>query len=221
MKMRIKPLLLGLCGLFTTALGLGSAHATVVLAYDLPGLVSASNQIVRGRVQSQNSRWDQAGKHIITEVVIAVDSRFKGAPNSTVTIQRLGGTVGDITQKVVGEASFSIGEEVFLFLRDYKMMPSSQGSNATQGGTRTFSSPVGMAQGKLHVVRTQGQPPSVQFRPEGMTAAVKRPGASISLLAAKPTETPLDDLEATVRELVAQGDAAKTETPTTAPRNAK
>ena len=128
----MKHLLLGLVITCTTSL---SASATVVESLDLTQLVGRSDRIVRGHVASQRAYW--ADGRIWTDATIRVDQAFKGGPVAQLVVRRLGGKVGGIGMRTIGEVEFADGEEVFLFVR--------RAADVYQT--------VGLSQGKFRILR--------------------------------------------------------------------
>ena len=101
-------------------------------------LVRSSSLIVIGQVESQTGRYDEQDR-IVTDVTLRVEECLHGAVarSSRITIERLGGVVGDVGMHVEGEARFSNGQRVLLFGQRYV---------TPRGGVVR---PVGMAQGVL------------------------------------------------------------------------
>src|SRR5207248_4291551 len=87
--------------------------------------------------EKSESRWTADRQAIFTEVTVRVARVYKGAvkPGETVTVRREGGVVDGIGMRVFGAPSFTVGEEVLVFVE-------------TRGGAPYT---VGMTQGKLHV----------------------------------------------------------------------
>jgi hypothetical protein len=152
-----------------------SARATVVLSLDLRELVARSERVVRGHVTAQRSFWDDAHRGIFTDVTIRVDATFKGEPVQSLVVRRLGGSVGGIGMRTIGEVEFGNGEEVFLFLR--------------RRMADTYQT-VGLAQGKLHIVRDAA----------GARAVTNLQGARL-LGEGQPAVRMLGELERDVRAL--------------------
>ena len=121
-----------------TVLGLSAgprhAGASLVEALDLRELTALSNRVVIGEVLSVRSQWDKDHKRIFSTMEIQVAEVWKGTPPSggRITVQQLGGSVGDIEMKVHGLSRFEAGERAVLFLA---------------GGDRA-SSLVGLGQGR-------------------------------------------------------------------------
>ena len=128
-----------LAGAAACALTSAVAGATTLLAMDVPSLAKGADAIVRGSVASSNSHWTGDHLRIVTEVEIEVAEVLKGGVPKRLTVVQPGGVVGDIGQKVSGLASFTVGEEVVLFLE------------RRAGDTFLVS---GMAQGKFRVERS-------------------------------------------------------------------
>jgi hypothetical protein len=62
------------------------------------------------------SSWNAAHTQILTDVYVRASQYVKGGGPGTVHLQLLGGTVGEITMAVLGQADFTPQEDVFLFL---------------------------------------------------------------------------------------------------------
>lgn len=88
---------------------------------DLPYsyLIEHSDAIVTGNVISVESRWNDNGTGILTEVIISVDRIILGdLPNDPVLIFD-GGTVGNVTQWVEGVPIIFKGDYLGLFLNEH------------------------------------------------------------------------------------------------------
>lgn len=94
-----------------------SAHAGTVQELSFEGLVGAADLIVKGRVEELNTKQKRDQRSITTIITVSVEQQFKGAKFSLVTIEQPGGSVGDIALGVPGQPEFSLGENVFLFLK--------------------------------------------------------------------------------------------------------
>lgn len=94
-----------------------SAGATTMLRVDVPELTRSADAIVQGTVRRMESRWSGDGRRIVTDVEIQVAEALKGQPGDTVLVTLPGGRMGELGQKVSGEASFAPGEEVVVFLQ--------------------------------------------------------------------------------------------------------
>jgi hypothetical protein len=115
-----------------------AARATVLVPLDTKALTARADRVVLGTVESQAARWTDDHQAIFTDVTIRVTRAYKGAlkPGERVVVRREGGVIDGIGMRVFGAASFSVGEEVVVFLE-------------TRGGAPYT---VGMTQGKLRVV---------------------------------------------------------------------
>ncbi|MGQ9572859.1 MAG: matrixin family metalloprotease [Chloroflexota bacterium] len=105
----------------------GTSHTGGGLAVVLPAtvdqLTDASSHVVVGRVKGFQSCLDRASGSITTQVVLACTQFLKasGSPGPTaaeVTIEVLGGEVGDIGMRAGTSPEFAVGEQAVLFLRD-------------------------------------------------------------------------------------------------------
>jgi hypothetical protein len=174
----------------------GRAHASLVIALDLPAMVEHADHVAVVDVASVSAAWDDKHERILTTIDLAVVEAWKGpmTPASHVKVVQPGGTVGDIQMTVFGMSQFTPGERALVFLR----------------GTPQAASVVGMAQGKRLVRRDAGTG-------RWMVHAPERAGASFVLApqASKATTPPvfetrlrgLDELRAEVRGLVNIGKA--------------
>lgn len=188
------PALAGLLlmGLLSLA---GGALATQLEPLDLGALTARASHIVVGVVEGQRALWsDAARSSIVTEVRVRVTRGMRGArEGEVVTLRRLGGSVDGIGMRVVGEAGFSVGEEVLLFAE-----PRGEALSA-----------VGMAQGKLHVATEGGR--KVVYG--SLAGAELVPGAGAARAAATAGPRPLDDVLREVAALVQQKAPSKAAAP--------
>ncbi len=177
--------LAGACGLWL-AVTPAPAPATTLNALGLPELVGRADRIFVGTVESQQARFADAGTGtIVTEVKIRISRDLLGAEaGSVVTLRHLGGVVGDIGQRVFGEASYKNGEEVLVF------------SEARAGSDYA----VGMAQGALHVA-VEGGKKMVHSQLAG--AEVAGGAAAPRLLVAPGQARSLDELVQVIQAEVA------------------
>jgi len=135
-----------LCGtlLGSQGLGISVAQASVLTKLSLSDMTARAEQVLVGRVERVDSKL--APGHdgfIITEVQIRCNRSIRGVKEGALlTVRHLGGAVGELGQKVFGEASYQVGEEVVLL------------AELREGALYS----VGMAQGKLHIDRSTGTP---------------------------------------------------------------
>jgi hypothetical protein len=136
----VTALALGLAGVGVAVPGLGTAHASILMALELPELVRQSQHIAVVEVASINAAWDERHERIYSTIELKVIESWKnqadapagGQPPQRLTIVQPGGTVGDISMTVTGLGSFSPGERSVVFLR----------------GPADHAQVVGMTQGK-------------------------------------------------------------------------
>jgi hypothetical protein len=109
--------------------------ATTVKKLELQELVSVSDAIAQGTVESVEARWeDQA---IYTYTSIRVDEPIKGGPRRALLIRQAGGKIGSLILDAAGTPKFKQGDQVIVFLRDRK--------------NGTFDV-VGLSQGKYDII---------------------------------------------------------------------
>lgn len=160
-----------------------AAHATVLVPLDTRALTERAERIVLGTVESQVSRWSTDHQAIYTDVTIRVSRAYKGAvkPGERVVVRREGGVVDGLGMRVYGAPSFTVGEEVVVFME-------------TRGNAMWT---VGMTQGKLRV--TVGADGFKQVAPALGDVAFTQKSAATQALA-QPRR--LDDFEREVRSYV-------------------
>ncbi|HEX9105267.1 MAG TPA: hypothetical protein VF997_23815 [Polyangia bacterium] len=160
-----------------------AARATVMVPLDTRALADRAERIVLGTVESQVSRWSDDRQAIYTDVTLRVTRTYKGAvkPGERVVVRREGGVVDGMGMRVYGAASFTVGEEVVVFLETR--------------GNATWT--VGMTQGKLRV--TVGADGVKQVAPALGDVAFTQKSAATQMLA-QPRR--LDDFEREVRSYV-------------------
>lgn len=160
-----------------------TAHATVLVPLDTRALTERAERIVLGTVESKVARWSDDHQAIYTDVTIRVTRAYKGAvkPGERVVVRREGGVVDGMGMRVYGAATFTVGEEVVVFME-------------TRGNAMWT---VGMTQGKLRV--TVGADGVKQVaRALGDVAFTQKSAATQAL--AQPRR--LDDFEREVRSYV-------------------
>jgi len=164
------------------------ASASLILALDLPTLVTRSEQISVVDVVSTKADWNATHDRIVTTIDVTVVDCWKGAaaPGSHVQIVQPGGTVGELTMRVEGMPHFQRGERALLFLR----------------GKADQASVVGMAQGKRPVSREAGRWMVIAPDRAGADFVATTP-ASRSIFTVRPR--PLEELRSDVRALAGVG----------------
>jgi hypothetical protein len=90
------------------------AHASVVRPQSLDDLVDRARAVVVAIPAEQTSLWE--GGRIVTYTRLTVVERVAGEAEDSLWVRTLGGEVGDLGQRVDGEATFTIGAPALLFL---------------------------------------------------------------------------------------------------------
>ncbi|HEY1108252.1 MAG TPA: hypothetical protein VGE76_06460 [Opitutaceae bacterium] len=97
------------------------ARATTVVPPSFSELVGKADAIHRGTVTAVEARRvatpDGQGTFIKTFVTVVIERTLKGAKTSEVTLEFLGGTVGEDSMLVQGMPTFSIGDREFVFVQ--------------------------------------------------------------------------------------------------------
>lgn len=134
--MRFPSLLLAL------ALLIPAARATSVVPPRFAELVAEADAIYRGRVTDIQARRveraDGNGSVIKTFVTFSIERTLKGVAQKEVTLQFLGGTIGDERLEVSGMPTFQLGAREIVFVQ----------KNGTQ-----FCPLVAMMHGRYRVLR--------------------------------------------------------------------
>ncbi|MEW6072064.1 MAG: hypothetical protein AB1726_05625 [Planctomycetota bacterium] len=117
-------------------------EAGTALRMDIPALARTAELILEGHVLATHPREREDGR-IETEVLLQVERTFAGADEVYRTLFLPGGVLPDGRGLILpGVPGLRAGEDVLLFL-----------TAAARSGVRM---PVGLAQGKLGVVRQEG-----------------------------------------------------------------
>ena len=116
----VAALAMGVTGI-GVVLDAGPAHASILMALELPDLVRQSEHIAVVEVESIKAAWDERHERIYSTIELKVIESWKGQADAPtpqrLTIVQPGGTVGDISMTVTGLGSFSPGERSLVFLR--------------------------------------------------------------------------------------------------------
>ncbi len=113
-----KSLVLTLCFGLAVLLWARPVASSIVVDMDLEDLVSESDSIIQGVVESVSSQWDSEKKLIFTYATIRVDDPLKGERRRTLQIRQMGGQVGALVLSVPGMPEFNEGASVIVFLKD-------------------------------------------------------------------------------------------------------
>lgn len=185
-------------------------RGTTVVPPEFPQLVSGSDCIVRAVVKSvssvKKSRAPGRSAKIFTEVELQVTEVIAGNPPANLTLEMLGGRVGNQELTVEGAPQFHVGDEDILFV-------SGNGQNLSPlRGMMYGRYPIlkDAATGRAYVARADREPlrstaevsvplgerasPAEQPSAQAGTAAVLSPEEFIRLIkasASTPTPTPV------------------------------
>jgi hypothetical protein len=145
-----------------------AARASQIIPRSLPELAAGSALIFVGRCEAVTPHWNAAHTLILTASRFRVSRALKGAPGDTITLEELGGTVGDRRLEVPDVPRFTVGEQVLLCVHRTEL-----------GRWETF----GATQGKFSLTRDpQGQlrVRSERYRQE-LAAMTPAPGPGVPL----------------------------------------
>jgi hypothetical protein len=156
----------------------GAAQATQIILQTPQQLGQASPLVVRGKVSTVRSYWNETHTKIFTETVVQVDEAYKGQATSTARVIQMGGVVGNVRMHVYGALAWQTGEEVLLFLE-----PDGHGAHRV----------CGFSQGKFLIERDPATGEAFVVGPAlddvEVLGAPSRDGRRVS---PRPARTPLD-----------------------------
>jgi hypothetical protein len=94
-----------------------TVHASIADPLPLEELSQIAEHIVLARVRSKEAYWDDQGR-IATRVELIVEEKIKGftEEGDLIAMHQLGGEIGKMGMKVIGEASLREGDRAFFFL---------------------------------------------------------------------------------------------------------
>lgn len=101
--------------LLVLAVSLPAAGSTFV-AMDEMALLAGADAVVRGKVVSVDSFWNDQHTFVLTEAVLEVESVVVGTAPAYVTLRTAGGTVDELTVEAPGFPTFQEGERTLVFL---------------------------------------------------------------------------------------------------------
>src|SRR5687768_13781473 len=84
----------------------GFVQGTTVQKLAIDRLIVEADLVVRGRVEELKTRQAPDRRSISTVVSVSVETQFKGAEVSSVTLEQPGGAMGDVVQGVPGLSEF-------------------------------------------------------------------------------------------------------------------
>jgi hypothetical protein len=171
----MRPLyrILAVSSLFLLVLNLSVplSKATQILYQTPQQLGEQSSLVVRGKVTSTRSFWNDQRTKVFTETQIAVDETYKGGDVATLRVVQLGGVVDNIRVTVSGALQWIPGEEVLLFVEPYRA-DTYQVSGFSQGKFNVKRDPL---TGKAFIQRPALEGVEIMGAPsaDGMTKASK------------------------------------------------
>lgn len=120
------------------------ARAFDLIRRSLPELARGASLIFIGRCETISCHWNADHTLILTSNRFRVERVLKGAPGATITLDELGGVVGDQRLSVADMPRYRVGEEVLLCAHSTEL-----GRWVTYGG----------GQGRFEIERdTRGRP---------------------------------------------------------------
>ena len=128
---RILVIIIGLLGM--------PAFASTIKKMDLRELVSVSDAIAQGTVESVESRWEK--QSIYTYTSIRVDEAMKGGPRRALLIRQAGGQIGALHAHVPGMPQFKVGDQVKATLLESVAVAVSKSSAAPDAGAPSAKTP--------------------------------------------------------------------------------
>lgn len=111
--MRFRPVFLLLCVLAP------ALRATSVVPPNFPELVAEADAIYRGQVTEIQARRVARGASSVikTFVTVSIERALKGAAQESITLEFLGGTIGEESMEVSGVPRFAVGERGIVFVQ--------------------------------------------------------------------------------------------------------
>jgi hypothetical protein len=166
-----------------------AASASLVMALDLPTMVSRADHVAVVDVASVKSAWDARHERILTTIDLVVVETWKGsaAAATHLSVVQRGGAVGDTEMIVYGMPRFVPGERTLVFL----------------AGHAEHASVVGMAQGKRAMSRDAASGRWLVHAPDRAGATFLRPSPSAQSPVFELHPRPIDELRTEVKTLAA------------------
>lgn len=158
------------------------ANATTMIYRSIEELAQRSALVVEGTVTGSETYAGDEGR-ITTRWTVKVARTLRGQPAAEVRFEQWAGTLGDITTQIPGDARFTQGERVVLFLRG-------------DSPEKMYLTAMGQAKFTIH----GGNPPAKLLR----KAAIEGAGQGILPLPLKelvPLAAPQSRVEEAVRDL--------------------
>ncbi len=141
-----------------------TAVASTALPMDVAALAARADLVVLARVGTPAAHWQD--RRIVTVTPVDIEEVWVGhSSDRTLAIETLGGVVGDIGQRVDGEAQLAPGQHVVLFLA---------------GATSRFRV-LSLAQGAFHVLPDVSAAPRVVRTLDGLALHGPAPAVPATL----------------------------------------
>src|ERR1043165_8613240 len=98
--------------------GITSGYATTVVAPTFEQMVDRADLVFVGKVISSRADWRTVGTNrvIFTRVEFENEETLKGKAGTSLTLEFLGGTVGEVTLRVADVPAFVARDRVLLFV---------------------------------------------------------------------------------------------------------
>jgi hypothetical protein len=160
-------------------------RATTVEPPSFDTLVNQSDYVVRAVVKTATPEWKERGgkSYISTHLELEVREIIRGTPPSPLTLDLLGGKIGDVQFAVTGMPIFEVGDESVLFV---------------YGAEKKLYPLVAMMHGVYPILRDAKTGQSYMLRANGMPLYST---ADVSLRMDQPSATLRQKNAATVRPL--------------------
>src|SRR4051812_42511216 len=99
--------------------GFAAAKATTVIPPTFEEMTDRAELIFVGKVINSRAEWRVAGTNrvIFTLVEFQKEEVLKGEAGASITLQFLGGTVGEVTLEIAGVPKFNPGDREILFVK--------------------------------------------------------------------------------------------------------
>jgi hypothetical protein len=160
----------------------------------LKEICNESNNIIIGTPVSMNSYKSNDGRHVYTDIDIAVEKSMKGnlTNQDVIKLTMYGGTIDGNTTYVVGFPRFFLKMRSFFFLKE-----KTASIEKLKGPQRVFVIS-GIAQGKIDIIEKDGK--SILSCPNFPSIQLKENGESI-LLSKESSVTP-DKMISYIKDLL-------------------
>ena len=195
LRRRVVLSVLLMLGLGILALPAGAS----VLPVTTERMVSESDYIVSGVIDSKESSWTSESGRIVTEVALKVKTSLKGAVNKSQTLHiRLpGGRVGAVVTEASGMPKFKQGGEVQVFLKYNRSL----GYLVVGGSRGKFDIVTDKSTGEKYVsgVSVEAQ---AALKADAKAIKARQKDGSSKKASAKDGRVPLEDYEEYIRKLV-------------------